>query len=270
MISSAKARPTSAASGAARALVVSLHDVSPHTREECDTILKDLAERGVTCTSLLVIPDHHRRGHMQSDPEFVSWLQTQADAGHEVVMHGYHHQRTRRANESPRDKLTTRFYTADEGEFYDLDRTQATALVRKARDQFQQLGFAPTGFIAPAWLLGAEAEEALRDLHVGYTTRLASVSDLETSTTYPSQSLVWSVRSGWRRWTSLRWNAFLFRRLLPSPLLRISVHPVDLRHANIWQQIGELVSRALADREPLTYHAWLLRQRAAASSPCIP
>jgi predicted deacetylase len=254
----------------ARALVVSLHDVSPHTREECDSILHDLAQRGVPRTSLLVIPDHHRRGHMQSDPEFVSWLQAQAAAGHEVVMHGYYHQRPPRAQESAKDKFTTRLYTAGEGEFYDIDHTQATALVTKARVEFQQLGFAPTGFIAPAWLLSTHAENALRDLRVEYTTRLGSVSDLSTGATHHSQSLVWSVRSGWRRWTSLRWNAFLFRRLLSSPLLRISIHPVDLRHAKIWQQIGELVSQALADREPLTYHAWLLRQRAAASTSSIP
>jgi len=255
-----------AAHGGARALVVSLHDVSTQTREECDAILKDLATRGVPHTSLLVIPDHHRRGHMQADPGFVSWLREQTGAGHEIVMHGYHHQRARRADESARDKFTTRLYTADEGEFYDLDRAQATALLTKARDEFQQLGFAPAGFIAPAWLLSAEAEAALRDLHIDYTTRLASVRDLETGATHRSQSLVWSVRSGWRRWTSLRWNAFLFRRLAQSPLLRISIHPVDLRHRKIWQQIGELVSEALADREPLTYHAWLLRQRATAST----
>jgi uncharacterized protein len=269
MTSAPHARPAAIGS-TARALVVSLHDVSPHTREACSSILQDLAQRGVPRTSLLVIPDHHRRGHLQSDPDFVSWLQAQAGAGHEVVMHGYYHQRQQRANESARDKFTTRLYTAGEGEFYDLDRAEATALVTKARGEFQQLGFAPTGFIAPAWLLSADAEDALRDLHVDYTTRLATVSDLETNTTYRSQSLVWSVRSGWRRWTSLRWNAFLFRRLISSPLLRISIHPVDLRHAKIWQQIGELVSQALADRVPLTYHAWLLRQRAAASSSSIP
>jgi uncharacterized protein len=262
--------PRSTAHSGTRALVVSLHDVSPHTREECDAILKDLAARGVPRVSLLVIPDHHHRGHMQADPDFVSWLREQAGAGHEVVIHGYYHQRARRAGESAKDKLTTRIYTADEGEFYDLGRPEATALVTRARAEFEQLGFAPAGFIAPAWLLSGEAENALHDLHIAYTTRLASVTDLESGTTHRSQSLVWSVRSGWRRWTSLRWNSFLFRRLVSSPLLRISIHPVDLQHAGIWQQIGELVSEALADREPLTYHAWLLRQRAAASSSCIP
>jgi predicted deacetylase len=246
-------------------LVVSLHDVSPHTRAECALILRALAERGVPRCSLLVIPDHHHSGHMLKDAAFAEWLREQAAVGHEVVVHGYYHQRARREKETVREKFTTRLYTADEGEFYDLDRPAAAPLVARAREEFRQLGVSTTGFIAPAWLLSDEAQSALRELGCEYTTRLGSVIDLQTGRTFLSQSLVWSVRSSWRRWMSLRWNSFLYRRLAANPLLRIAIHPVDRQHPGIWQQIGELVSRALADREPLTYHAWLLRQRAAAS-----
>ncbi len=246
-----------------RALVVSLHDVSPQTRAECAEILAELAGLGVEKCSLLVIPDHHRRGHFLADAECAAWLRAQAAAGHELVMHGYHHQRARRAGESVSAKLTTRFYTADEGEFFDLDRAAARALVEKARADFRQLGVEPAGFIAPAWLLSAEAEAALRELGCAYTTRLGSVADLESGRVFQSQSLVWSVRSTWRRQVSRAWNALLFRRLAANPLLRISIHPVDLRHAQIWRQIRNLITRALAEREPLTYHAWLTRQRAS-------
>ena len=246
-----------------RALVVSLHDVSPHTRAECAAILEQLRALGVPHASLLVIPDHHHKGHMLADAAFAAWLREQAAAGHEIVAHGYYHQRSRRDRESVQAKLTTRFYTADEGEFYDLDRSTATGLVTKARAEFTQLGVDTAGFIAPAWLLSAEAENALRDVQCEYTTRLATVLDLRTGHTFASQSQVWSVRSGWRRQISLAWNALLFRRLRENPLLRISIHPVDLRHAKVWQQIRELITRALADREPLTYLAWVTRQRAA-------
>jgi predicted deacetylase len=252
---------TPAGSSGSRALVVSVHDVSPRTRVECATILRALAERGVTACSLLVIPDHHHQGNMLDDPEFGAWLRGLAAAGHEVVMHGYYHQRARREGESVRAKFTTRLYTADEGEFYDLDQPTAAALITKVQDDFQKMGLAPAGFIAPAWLLGDWAEVALRDARIEYTTRLGSVLDLQTGVTHRSQSLVWSVRSGWRRWTSLRWNAFLYSRLMDNSLLRISIHPVDLRHPRIWQQIGEFISRSLADREPLTYHAWLRDRR---------
>ena len=255
-------QPSRTAAPGGRALVVSLHDVSPQTRAECAEILGELAALGVPRCSLLVIPDHHRRGHFLADAECASWLRAQAAAGHELVMHGYHHERARRAGESVGAKLTTRIYTADEGEFFDLGRAEAAALVKKARGEFRQLGVEPAGFIAPAWLLSAEAEAALRELGCGYTTRLGSVVDLQTSRVFKSQSLVWSVRSAWRRQVSRAWNGMLFRALAANPLLRISIHPVDLRHAPIWRQIRGLVTRALADREPLTYHAWLTRQRA--------
>ena len=247
-----------------RALVVSLHDVSPQTRAECVPILAELAALGVPRSSLLVIPDHHRRGHFLADAECSAWLRALAAAGHELVMHGYHHERARRAGESMGAKLTTRIYTADEGEFFDLDRASASALVEKARADFRQLGVEPAGFIAPAWLLSAEAEAALRELGCDYTTRLGSVVDLKSGRTFQSQSLVWSVRNAWRRQVSRAWNAFLFHRLAGNLLLRISIHPVDLRHPRIWRQIREIIARALADREPLTYHEWLTRQRVSA------
>ena len=239
---------------------MSLHDVSPRTREASSIILEALADQGVPHCSLLVIPDHHQRGHFLADADFCAWLRDQAKRGHEIVIHGYFHQRRRREGESARTKFTTRLYTADEGEFHDLDRESARTLVLKAREECEKLGLAPTGFIAPAWLLNREAEDVLRELGVKYTTRLGSVLDLQTGTTHRSQSLVWSVRSGWRRQMSLAWNAFLFRRLESRGLLRISIHPVDLDHATIWKQIRALVARALADREAVTYDAWLRRQ----------
>ena len=247
---------------ARRALVVSLHDVSPHTRPACERILAELAALGVHAVSLLVIPDHHHRGHFLDDPVGCEWLRAQMRSGHEAIMHGYFHQRTRRAGETPMAMAMTRIYTADEGEFYDLDRVTARDLVVKGREEFRRVGLDPRGFIAPAWLLGAEAETALRELGIEYTTLLGRVVDFKGDTAHASQSLVWSVRSAWRRGVSRLWNAFLFRRLATNPLMRISIHPVDIEHPASWRQIRTLISRALSDRTPLTYQAWLTEKRA--------
>ncbi len=242
-------------------LVVSLHDVSPKTRADCTRILREMRTWGVKKCSLLVIPDHHRSGHFLQDSAFCAWLREQAKAGHEIVIHGYTHQRARRGGEGLAARLTTEVYTADEGEFYDLDRASAHALVAQARVEFRQVGVAPTGFIAPAWLLSKEAENALRDLGIEYTTRLGSVVDLQKSRAYRSQSLVWSVRSLWRRVTSLAWNALLFRLLAHHGLMRLSIHPVDFHHPAVRRQIRSLIARAIAVREPLTYAAWIESQR---------
>jgi len=250
----------------ARALVVSLHDVSPRTFAACTRIVAELAALGVPRTSLLVIPDHHRNGSVAADDGCTAWLRGLQGAGHEIVLHGYHHQRERRSGETARQRLTTRIYTADEGEFYDLDRAPARALISRGLAEFRALGFQPGGFIAPAWLLSAEAEAALRELGVDYTTRLGSVTDFRSGGVWRSQSCVWSVRSAWRRVISRGWNAQLFRKLHTNPLLRISIHPVDVDHAAIWKQIRTLITRALEDREPMTYHAWIAAQRAALPS----
>ena len=244
-----------------RSLVVSLHDVSPRTRTVCAQALEELTALGVRRTSLLVIPDHHRQGHIRHDLGLCVWLTKLARAGHEIVVHGYHHQRPRRPTDRLVEKATTQVYTADEGEFYDLDREQARKLFRQARDEFRNAGFLASGFIAPAWLLSREAEAALREEGCEYTTRLGTVLDLQRRRKYRSQSLVWSVRSRWRRGTSRFWNAFLFQRNARETLLRIAVHPADLDHPAIWKQIRTLISKALTDRESLTYSDWIRRQR---------
>jgi predicted deacetylase len=246
----------------ARALVVSLHDVSPRTHADCERILSELAALGVGKTSLLVIPDHHHRAHVLADPAFCAWIAEKERLGHEIVTHGYFHRRDRREGESAMQKLTTRIYTADEGEFYDLDRATARDLVARGNNDLREAGAEPHGFIAPAWLLSTAAGEALHELGVEYTTTLGTVRDIQRERTWTTQSLVWSVRSGWRRAVSLAWNASLFHRLRDNSLLRISIHPVDLAHRAIWKQIRLLTQRAVADRQPLTYHEWLLQWRA--------
>lgn len=254
----------------ARSLVVSLHDVSPHTFAACRRIVETLEEIGVKRCSLLVVPDHHHRGHFLDDSDFCQWLKELVARGHEAVIHGYYHRRTRRAGEGVIAKLTTRVYTADEGEFFDLERSTAAELVSKARDEFRTLGLEPSGFIAPAWLLSEQAEQALIDLGIRYTTRLGSVLEFPDRRKTESQSLVWSVRSGWRRVVSLGWNAFLFGRLQSNPLLRISIHPVDLQHPAIWKQVLQLTRHSRRTRTPHTYESWVSEQREERTGSPLP
>lgn len=245
-----------------RALVVSLHDVSPLTREVFTAMLAELAAWGVARTSLLVIPDHHHRGHMLADAGFCRWLEGLAAQGHELVVHGYYHQRDPRAGEMWRQRFITRVYTKGEGEFYDLTKSEAAARLTRARDDFRQLDApAPTGFIAPAWLLADAADEAVREAGFRYTTYLSGVQDYHRAGFVPSQSLVYSPRNAWRRTCSLGWNALLARRLRRSPLMRLGLHPPDFLHADLWQQIERIVRGTVNRCEAMTYAEFLDRQR---------
>jgi predicted deacetylase len=246
-------------------LVVSLHDVSPITHQACERIVRELSAIGVTRVSLLVVPDHHGRGHFLKAPEFCAWLKERAGEGYEIVTHGYFHRRERREKEDFVQRMTTRVYTADEGEFYDINRSRASELVGRANSELREAGLEPRGFIAPAWLLSEDGETALRDEGCEYTTRLRTVTDLKSGEVYDSQSLCWSVRAAWRRTVSVVWNAVLYRVLSNAPLLRISIHPVDIEHVSVWTQIRCLTVDALDSRTPMTYIEWITAQRSTAA-----
>lgn len=243
------------------ALVVSVHDVAPSTKVAVDAIVSELAHHGVAVCSLLVVPDYHHRGCFTEDTAFVRWLQDLESRGHEIVIHGYFHQRPRRRGEKLIQKAVTRFYTSDEGEFYDLDYEEALRRITQAREQFAASGLTPRGFIAPAWLLGSEAQQAAADAELEYTTRLTHVQDLRGGESYPARSLVYSVRSGWRRKASLAWNHLLARRLATAPLARVSLHPPDRDHPEIWQQALRLIDCLVEDRTATTYRDWIAEKR---------
>lgn len=242
-------------------MVVSVHDVAPSTQRVSSKIISELTHRGIRTCSLLVVPDYHCQGLFTKDRQFVSWLRDLESDGYEIVIHGYCHQRPRRANETMRDRFLTRFYTRDEGEFYDLDYAESFRRITTARDEFRAHGLTPRGFIAPAWLLSAEAEHAARDAELDYTTRLRTVRDLRSGEDFAARSIVYSVRNTWRRAVSGAWNATLFRLLKSRPLLRLSIHPPDYSYPKIWRQIVDLIDATSELRAATTYQDWIAEQR---------
>ena len=201
---------------------------------------------------------------MQDQP-FVSWLRELEASGHEIVIHGYFHERPRREAENSRQKVVTRFYTNDEGEFYDLEYREALRRITEARDAFREKGLTPRGFIAPAWLLGTEGERAARDAEMEYTTLFRSLKDLRSNEEFSAWTLVYSVRNNWRRTTSLAWNAALHLLIREKPLVRVSIHPPDYSHPAIWKQVADLARELAAMRTLTTYRDWIAEQRVAAA-----
>src|SRR4051812_13387964 len=114
-----------AASAPKNALVVSIHDIAPSNRPVAEEILSELAHAGVRVCSLLVVPDYHHQGLFTQDRQFVSWLRDLETSGHEIVIHGYFHERPVRVDENWRDRFLTQLYTQGEGEFYDLTYEEA-------------------------------------------------------------------------------------------------------------------------------------------------
>ncbi len=246
-------------------VVVSVHDIAPSTRATAEKMIAELGRRGVATCSLLVVPNYRHAGTIAADRELQIWLRELEGRGHEIVIHGYFHERPRRENETAREKFLTRFYTDDEGEFFDLPYDDALNRITLAREEFHSLGLAPRGFIAPAWLLSTEGERAARDAGIDYTTRLTTVRDLMRERNVHARSLVYSVRNQWRRTTSLAWNAALFIAAKQHQLVRLSLHPPDYSHREIWNQILRFIDELLVGRVATTYAAWIDEQRVGAN-----
>lgn len=244
-----------------QALVASIHDVSPLTVLRTEQILADLKKIGCPRTALLVIPDHHRTGRISCDAAFSQWLRERLEEGHEAVLHGWCHLREKKVADDFFKKLVTQSYTAGEGEFFDISQSDARRRLEQGISEFSACGVKATGFIAPAWLLGEEAEQALRGLGFEYTTRIATVSDFTNGRVHKGRSLVWSVRAAWRRACSLAWNRLVASALCEAPLLRVGIHPPDWEHGAIREQILHLTSKALAGRRAMTYQQWLASTR---------
>ncbi|HEY2101631.1 MAG TPA: polysaccharide deacetylase family protein [Chthoniobacterales bacterium] len=256
-----------AAESPTRSFIVSIHDIAPITRAATEKALADVRAAGVRVTSLLVVPNYHHRGRSVDDATFVSWLRELEGDGHEVVLHGYFHERPRKDGERIHEKFLTRVYTQDEGEFFDLDYDEALARIVRGRDEMRNARLSPVGFVAPAWLLNTEGERAARDAEMQYTTRIASVLDLLTGEREATRSLVYSTRTAWRRAASLAWNAALARRLEIAQLVRMSIHPQDVASRKIWEHIISLVRRFSGTRKATTYRDWIGEQRTKEARP---
>lgn len=128
-------------------------------------------------------------------------------------------------------------------------------------NMFHRLGWDPVGFIPPAWLMNPQVERAARALELRYTNTISELVDLKKCERHATRSCVWSTRAGWRRTASLVWNDLLFAIRNFTDPLRISLHPCDIDHPKIWEQIQTMIQISLKERTATTYQDWLEGKR---------
>ncbi len=240
----------------AKSLIVSLHDAHPGSRAVIAGQVQFLAEYGITRSSILVVPDFHHQGLVSADQKFCGEISAFQHAGHEIVLHGYYHDR----RDAPPERLATlfwtRLYTSREAEFLDLPPEIARERIEAGRALFQALGWRTRGFIAPAWLMAEGLTKLLAEMGFSFTTRLGEIVPLfpGADRTIRSQSLCYSTRAGWRRGASLAWNKHLYGRLRKTQLVRLSLHPRDLEFPRIRRQVDQILRASLKRGfQPTTY-----------------
>ena len=245
-----------------KSLIVSLHDAHPGSHAQIAEQVTFLADYGIKCSSILVVPEFHHRGPLERDGHFCDAVSAWQAQGHEIVLHGYFHDR----RESPPEKLSTvfwtRLYTNQEAEFLDLPRESARQRLEKGRSLFESLGWRSPGFVAPAWLMAEGIPNLLAEMGFAYTTRVGEIIPLlpGVNRVKSSQSLCYSTRAGWRRIASALWNKTLYGRLRETDLVRLSLHPRDLEFPLMRRQIDQILRASLKRGfQPTTYGEYVAR-----------
>ncbi len=233
-------------------LVVSFHDLAPPCQDLCRDFLEAARGLGVPRVSLLVVPKWRDGPLMNQDPRFTDWLLSLAEAGHEIVLHGYTHL-SGRIRGGLIAQAMGRIYTAREGEFYQITYDEAHRRLSRGLDLFRGAGLAVEGFTAPAWLLSGEARRALADLDFLYTTTFGHIEVFPGRRRYSAPVLVFSSRSRGRRWLSRCWAPLWGRINRDSSILRLAVHPGDLQYSAIRETIFDLARQLSSARSVVTY-----------------
>ncbi|MEP6485572.1 MAG: polysaccharide deacetylase family protein, partial [Rudaea sp.] len=182
-----------------RHVCIALHDVAPPTWPQCARLLAMLYELDATPVTLLVVPDFHGLGSIETDTDFVAAIDARRARGDEVALHGYTHRDDAPSPRTPYRWFLRRVLTAGEGEFSALDRDEAQRRIDAGLALFSRLQWSVFGFVPPAWLAGDGARDALSLSELRYTSTHRTLIDLRCDHSIDAPCLTASSRSAWRR-----------------------------------------------------------------------
>ena len=241
-------------------LLLVLHDVAPQTWADYQPFVDAVDALGEVPMTWLVVPNFHKHNDLEEHPKFRRLLTRRIARGDELALHGYFHCDEAPTPITPRDWFMRRIYT-HEGEFYQLSREAALARLRSGIDLFRRYDWPLQGFVAPAWLMSDGTRQALRQLPLSYTSGPQHLYRLPDFTAIDAPGLVWSARSAWRRGVSKLVSDQNEQRWRQAPVIRLGVHPVDMRHDFSRRYWLNTLERLLGQgRVPMTKSHWLTLQ----------
>jgi predicted deacetylase len=233
-------------------LLASIHDVSPRFESEVDRLLDLLHPHVGRQLAMLVVPNQWGDAPIVPGTPFATRLRYWSDAGMEIFLHGFFHRDDTRHGPAAA-RLRARFMTAGEGEFLGLTRRDATRRICDGRALLEDVTGQPvTGFVAPAWLYGEPSREALRELQIPLAEDHLSVWSPATGRRLAHGPVItWASRTRLRLAASIAAAGML--RRAPLEVLRIGVHPPDVRHAALVSSIEKTLDIAARRRRIARY-----------------
>ena len=241
-------------------LLVSIHDVGPRFEREVDILADHLtAWLDGPNFAMLVVPDHWDAAPLAKAPDYQRKLRAWADQGVEMFVHGWKH-RDDAVHSGRVANFRGKHMTAGEGEFLGLDRAEATRRMRQGRDLIEQaVGRPAAGFIAPAWLYGPGAREALTAEGFALAEDHLRVWQPCTGRTVARGPVItWASRSRNRALSSIGFAALARTALRPLPVVRIAVHPGDTGNAQLMQSIESTIRSFAKSRHAGRYGALII------------
>lgn len=225
---------------------VTLHDVEPATYARCVRARDWLAERGVECVTLLVIPAADLHAFDHRSPDLTRWLHERTAAGDAVAQHGFQHRRTRRAR--PPRRWLADWQGGSAAEFAGLGPNATTAAVRAGRSILASAGIDARGFVAPGFAYTPELRRELaRDFDWWASLVRVHPTGGARGLTAPARCLGTSTA------VKRALSPMAVRLGLPGgSLLRIEVHPQDFDHPRHVRALERLL-RGSAGRATVTY-----------------
>lgn len=240
-------------------VVVSVHDIAPGTAAQTMSWLRDLDARGIPAT-LLLVPGRWRGRRLAEDPELVEAMLEAGTRGHELALHGLHHQAVPGQGPIWR-RGVARVLARGAAEFATLPRHEATARLHEGLDELAWIGVTPVGFHPPGWLISPDGIRALRACGLRYYSTHLAVHDLvHTPRRISAPALCHRPGGFGERLGATIMEAAAKRLARAGRPFRIALHPDDLARPGL----REAALRAIDDAvelgaRPTTYARLLAR-----------
>lgn len=251
----------------ARSLLASIHDVGPGSERQVDQLVGLLTDTLRSSRfAMLVVPDHWGEHPIRPGTPFARRLREWSDAGIEIFVHGWYHKD--QVEHGGLSGLKARHMTAGEGEFLGLSYDESARRMEAGRALIEDIiGRRSSGFIAPAWLYGSGAKDALRDSDFALAEDHMRVWVPQTGEVLARGPVItWASRSAARTASSLAFAALARQALHPLRSVRVAVHPGDTTKSSILKSIATTLT-CFAENRPVRRYQSLLGGLRAPSHP---
>jgi predicted deacetylase len=238
------------------ALLVSLHDVSPLTVDDCRRAVDLLYQVGVSAADLtvFVIPYHEGVTTIDAHAPTVGFLRELADAGACLAMHGLTHRMPGRAW-SPAGIFRAHLFARGQGELYKCDAADTSRRLEEGMALLRRAGLseATRAFVPPAWQLSPAGREVVERAGFDFYEVFGGI--VHRDGLRARRLIGWGSLNPIEALATAIWADMQSRR--PPADTRLAIHPADMRRPRQAHAVRRTLQRLLPRMRPMNYGAYL-------------